>query len=63
MKLFNITNDKLKSISTNPFKLEKDIQTLIEKNIDVLFNLQFVKSEFVSFPESWPFKNRVGQAR
>lgn len=45
MKLFNITNDKLKSISTNPFKLEKDIQTLIEKNIDVLFNLQFVKSE------------------
>jgi len=45
MKLFNITDEKLKSISTNPFKLEKEIQSLVEKNIEVLFNLQFVKSE------------------
>lgn len=45
MKLYSITNDKLKSISPDNFKLEKDIQNLIEKNLNELFNLQFVKSE------------------
>jgi len=45
MKLYSINNDKLKNISLNEFKLEKDIQNLIEKNLDQLFNLQFVKSE------------------
>lgn len=46
MRLFNLNNDKLKSISFNDFKLEKDIQKLMEKNLDELFSLQFVKSEF-----------------
>lgn len=46
MKLYSINNHKLKSISSNNFKLEKDIQNLVEKNIDELFNLQIVKSEF-----------------
>ena len=46
MKLYSITNDKLKSISSVNFKLERDIQNLIEKNLYELFNLQFVKSEF-----------------
>jgi len=46
MKIFSIDGEKLQSLSVNPFKLEKEIQTLIEKNLDVLFNLQFVKSEF-----------------
>ena len=45
MKLYSITNEKLKSISFNDFKLEKEIQNLIEKNLEELFNLQFVKSE------------------
>lgn len=45
MKLYTITNDKLKSISTDNFKLEKEIQNLVEKNTEELFNLQFVKSE------------------
>lgn len=45
MKLYSITNDKVKSVSSKDFKLEKDIQTIIEKNLDELFNLQFVKSE------------------
>lgn len=45
MKLYSITNNKLKSISTSEFKLEKDIQNLVENNIGELFNLQFVKSE------------------
>ena len=45
MELFSILNNKIKSISTKEFKLEKEIQSLIEKNVDTLFNLQFVKSE------------------
>jgi len=45
MKLYSINNDKLKSVSSNNFKLEKDIQNLIENNLDELFKLQFVKSE------------------
>lgn len=45
MKLYTITNAKLKSISPDNFKLEKEIQTLIENNLEELFNLQFVKSE------------------
>ncbi len=45
MKLFTINNEKLKSISSSEFKLEKDIQNLIEKNLEELYHLQFVKSE------------------
>jgi predicted transport protein len=45
MKLYTINNDKLKSVSPDNFKLEKDIQGLIEKNLDEVFNLQLVKSE------------------
>jgi predicted transport protein len=45
MKLYNINNDILKSISSSDFKLEKDIQNLVEKNLEELFHLQFVKSE------------------
>ncbi|HHT21871.1 MAG TPA: hypothetical protein GXZ87_00960 [Bacteroidales bacterium] len=46
MKLFSINGQKLKSLSTNPFGLEKEIQKLIEDNLKELFNLEFVKSEF-----------------
>lgn len=46
MKLYSIINDKIKSVSSKEFKLEKDIQILIERNLEELFNLQFVKSEF-----------------
>ncbi len=45
MKLFSIQNQILKSIPSNDFKLERDIQNLIEKNLQELFNLQFVMSE------------------
>lgn len=45
MKLFTFKNDTLTSISTCDFKLEKDIQNLIEKNLEELFHLQVVKSE------------------
>jgi hypothetical protein len=46
MNIYKINNDKLESIKSESFKLEKDIQALIEKNCDEIFNLQFVKSEF-----------------
>ncbi|MGE0020829.1 MAG: DUF5655 domain-containing protein [Draconibacterium sp.] len=45
MKLYTITNNKLKSISPDNFKLEKEIQNLIENNLEELFNLQFVQTE------------------
>jgi len=46
MKLYTITNEILKSVSPDNFKLEKEIQNLIEKNLNELFGLQFVKSEY-----------------
>jgi len=39
MKLFKIENEKLSSVSINQFLLEKEIQELIEKNVNELFEL------------------------
>lgn len=47
MKLYTIKdNTKLKPISNTKFDLEKEIQILFENNLEELFNLNFVKSEF-----------------
>jgi len=47
MKLYTIQDkSKLKSVSNIKFDLERDIQVLFEKNLEELFNLEFVKSEF-----------------
>lgn len=46
MALFSIKGDKLKKIHRIDFKLEKDIQKITEKNIEAIFGLDFVKSEF-----------------
>ena len=32
-------------VSSSAFKLEKEIQNLIENNLDTLFGLKFVRSE------------------
>lgn len=45
MKLFNSEGNHLERIQSNPFVLEKDIQSLVEKNTESLFGLEFVKSE------------------
>jgi predicted transport protein len=45
MKLYKINGEIISSLSSITFKLEKDIQSLIEKNLEELFNIQFVKSE------------------
>lgn len=45
MKLFEINHNKLSPVRTKPFKLERDIQQLVEQNVEALFGLEFVKSE------------------
>jgi predicted transport protein len=46
MDLYKLSQNKLDEIKNIPFKLEKDIQSLVEENLEVLFGLEFVKSEF-----------------
>ena len=46
MKLYRIEEKSLKLVSHYSFKLEKDIQTLVEENLNELFRIQFVKSEY-----------------
>ena len=45
MALFKI-GQKLEYIKEKPFKLEREIQTLTEQNLNTIFGLDFVKSEF-----------------
>ena len=46
MKLFTTKGNKLVSVDSQQFKLEKEIQTLVESNLNELFGLEFVRSEF-----------------
>lgn len=46
MPIFNISGDKLSAVEQKNFALEKDLQTLIEKNIETVFNCRFIASEF-----------------
>ena len=46
MPLFTIENEKLQLQKTANFKLEKEIQTLIEKNMETVFNCKFIATEF-----------------
>ena len=47
MPLFKITNhNQLENIKEQPFKLEKDIQSLTEDNLKAIYGLSFVRSEF-----------------
>ena len=45
MKLYKINNGEISSVKVKPFKLEKDIQSLVENNVEEFFDLEFVKSE------------------
>ncbi|CAH0995550.1 hypothetical protein EMA8858_01673 [Emticicia aquatica] len=48
MSLFSIKdNECLEQVKELDFKLEKDIQKLTENNLKAIFNLKFVKNEFV----------------
>jgi len=46
MAIFNIQNRKLSPIREKSIDLEKDIQKLTEENLEVIFGLQFVSTEF-----------------
>jgi predicted transport protein len=46
MKLYSLTDKKLNLISSETFKLEREIQEIVEENLSILFNLELVKSEF-----------------
>ncbi len=46
MPLFSLKKDKLERINKVDFKLERDIQKLTEKNLNEIFSLEFVRTEF-----------------
>lgn len=46
MAIFNINNQKLSAIKEKEIDLEKDIQKLTEDNLETVFSLQFVSTEF-----------------
>ena len=46
MDLFSLKNNRLKEVNITPFKLERDIQNLIEENVEILFGLEFICTEF-----------------
>ena len=46
MPIFDISGGKLHAVEQKNFSLEKDLQTLIEKNLETVFNCRFVASEF-----------------
>jgi len=46
MEIYFNKKQNLSSIRTKPFRLEKDIQNLVESNLQTLFKLYLVKSEF-----------------
>ena len=45
MDLYKIKNNKLETVNSISFNLEKDIQSIIENNLEEVFNLRFIKSE------------------
>jgi len=46
MDIYDLKNNNLEIVKQESFGLEKDIQNLIENNLDLLFNLEFVSTEF-----------------
>lgn len=46
MPLYKLSEKKVEPIKENAFKLEKDIQEIVEANLGSLFGLQLVRSEF-----------------
>ena len=47
MKIYSLKKHRLKEVNSSRFKLEKNIQSLVEKNLDELFGYDLIQSEFV----------------
>ena len=45
MGMFKVKNKKVEEVSLLPFKLEKEIQNLVEENTAIFFDLEFISSE------------------
>ncbi len=46
MIFFSLVDNKLTRISEIPFKLEQDLQRLVEQNMKIIFGIDFVTTEF-----------------
>ena len=46
MAIFEIKDKKVNRIKPTEFKLEKDLQNLVEQNLETFFNCRFISSEF-----------------
>jgi predicted transport protein len=46
MDVYSIKGNKLNTVELNPFKNEREIQDLVEKNTETLFGIEFISSEF-----------------
>ncbi|MFA5485443.1 MAG: hypothetical protein WC260_04320, partial [Candidatus Pacearchaeota archaeon] len=46
MAIFQINNNKVNRIKPTDFRLEKELQNLIEQNLDTFFNCRLIASEF-----------------
>ena len=46
MDLYSIKGDRLNSVELKSFKKEREIQDIVEKNTETLFDVDFVSSEF-----------------
>ena len=40
MKLYNLKNNRVKEVEQTPFKLERDIQNLVENNREELLSMK-----------------------
>lgn len=47
MKLFEYSKNELVNLKENSFKLEKDIQKVVESNLESISGYKFIKSEFI----------------
>ena len=47
MKLFEYNKNELVNLKENSFKLEKDIQKVVESNLESISGYKFIKSEFI----------------
>ena len=45
MDVYKLKSDTLKQVESKPFALEREIQNLVESNIEEIFGLEFVASE------------------
>jgi hypothetical protein len=46
MDLYRIEGGGLESVQSDQFKLEREIQTLVESNMESLFGITMITSEF-----------------